>query len=306
MNTVIMAFPGNEILAEAIRRGINGEEGKTTIRYFPDGESYVRILTDVKAKEVIVVCSLDRPDNKILPLFFLCKKLKEGEAQRITLIAPYLAYMRQDKSFAPGEAVTSVHFASLLSSFVDRLITIDPHLHRHHAMEEIYSIPCTVLHAADHISKWIKLNVSNPVLIGPDSESEQWVSSVAKNADAPFIIFEKERLGDREVKISDSLVRTYKNFTPVLVDDIISTAQTMIESISHLKKNGFKPVCIGVHGIFCDESYQQLMSAGSLHVVTCNTILHPTNQIDINELFVKSLQENTGVPHQKNLLKYND
>nr|MBA3706051.1 ribose-phosphate pyrophosphokinase-like domain-containing protein [Bacteroidota bacterium] len=136
--SIVFAFPGNEQLAESIIIGIEGERGNFLLRQFPDEESYIRILSNVEEKDVIVICSLHHPDNKLLPLFFLCNLLKDLKAKSICLVAPYLAYMRQDKQFCPGEAITSLYFARMLSSFIDRLITIDPHLHRRTSMKEIY------------------------------------------------------------------------------------------------------------------------------------------------------------------------
>lgn len=292
MRPIIFSFPGNELLAETISIGINAEKGNFLLREFPDGESYVRILSEVEEKDVIVICTLQHPDTKILPLLFLCSLLKDLKAKSISLAAPYLSYMRQDKQFCPGEAVTSTYFAKLLSSFIDRLITIDPHLHRRTSMKEIYSVPCEVIHAAELISGWIKNNIENPLLIGPDKESEQWVSEVAHNANAPFIILEKNRKGDRDVVISVPYVEKFKDHTPVLVDDIISTAKTMIETVKHLNTAQMKPpVCIGVHAIFAGKAYTDLLTSGVKEIITCNTIPHESNKIDISEMIINVLKK---------------
>jgi ribose-phosphate pyrophosphokinase len=290
METIVFTLPGNQHIGTKIASDLNAEVGEHTLHRFPDGESYVRVLSNVENKKAIVVCTLNQPDEKLLPLFFLCKLLKDLKAKNVVLVSPYLAYMRQDKRFNNGEAVTSEYFASLISLFVDELITIDPHLHRRNNLSEIYSIPSKVLHAADLISNWIKNNIKNPVLVGPDSESEQWVSEVAKNANAPFIVLQKNRKGDSNVEVSVPHVEKYKNFTPVLVDDIISTARTMIETVKHLNNAGMNPaICIGVHAVFANEAYGELVNAGVAKVITCNTITHQSNTIDVSEMIVKSL-----------------
>lgn len=279
-------------MARNITRHLGAELGAFTVRHFPDGESYVRLLCDVEGQQAVVVCTLFQPDDKILPLYYLSRLLKDSGAQSVTLVAPYLAYMRQDKVFNPGEAVTSEYFAALLSSAVDRLITIDPHLHRHVSMSEIYTIPCKAIHAAQLVSDWIRQNVVNPVLIGPDSESEQWVSEVAAKAGAPFLILEKVRHGDHDVDVSKPVVEPYSNHTPVLVDDIISTAHTMIETVGHLRVAGMAvPVCIGVHPVFSGNAYDDLVGAGAAEVVSCNTIQHSSNRIDVSELLAMAISE---------------
>lgn len=290
--TIIFALPGNEALAESLATRFDKVQGELVMRYFPDGESYVRILSEVKDKKVVMVCSLHHPDTKLLPLYFLSKTAMELGAKCTCLVAPYLAYMRQDKQFHEGEGITSRYFASLISSFAETITTVDPHLHRYGSLSEIYKVPTTVVRAADEISKWIKSNIHNPVLIGPDSESEQWVSEVANNAGAPYIVLTKIRHGDRNVEVSIPEVDKYKNHTPVLVDDIISTARTMIETVGHLKNAGMNPpICIGVHAVFAGNAYNDLLGAGAQKVITCNTIPHESNGIDISGLFQSAFND---------------
>jgi ribose-phosphate pyrophosphokinase len=290
MKTIFFALPGNELLAKTLSEKCNAESGDLTIRRFPDGETFVKINSEVTDKRVILVCTLNQPDAKFLPLIFLSKTAKDLGAREVCLVAPYLAYMRQDKRFYPGEGITSHYFASLLSSSVDRLITIDPHLHRTADLSEIYSIPTQVLHADHLISNWIKNNISNPVLVGPDSESEQWVAEVAKNANAPFVVLQKTRKGDKEVEVSIPHLEKYTQHTPVLVDDIISTARTMIETVKHLKKLKMKaPVCIGVHAVFSENAYEDLMNEGISKIITCTTIPHASNEIDICGLLATAI-----------------
>lgn len=136
-NCVIFSLPGNEVMANSLINLMHGEPGEAVIRHFPDGETYVKVDSNVYEKEAFIVCSLHNPDEKILPLYFLAKTLKEFRAHPVTLITPYLAYMRQDKRFINGECISSDLFARLLSSFIDKLITIDPHLHRHTSLDEI-------------------------------------------------------------------------------------------------------------------------------------------------------------------------
>ncbi len=292
MKPVILALPGNEILAQSLANNLGAEVGELIARRFPDGESYVRIETPLRGQDVIIACTLHYPDEKILPLFFIAETAKELGAKRVGLVAPYLAYMRQDRRFQPGEGITSTYFAKFISSCIDWLVTVDPHLHRRSSLEEIYQVPCEIVHAAPMISDWIKTNIDMPVLVGPDIESDQWVAAVANGADAPYLVLEKTRHGDRDVEISVPDVERWRNRTPVLVDDIISTARTMIETVRHLRRAGLNPpICIGVHGIFADHAYDDLLEAGVAKVITCNTIPHETNAIDISSHLVEAVKK---------------
>lgn len=290
MKKIFFALPGNEAQTGAICRQLKEEMGEFTLRRFPDDETYLRILSPVAGKHCILVCSLNHPDQKIIPLYYISRLCKELNAAKVTLIAPYLSYMRQDIRFNVGEAVTSEYFAALISGWVDELITIDPHLHRKHSMEELYTIPCKVLHAAPVIAEWIRNNIKNPVLIGPDIESAQWVSEVAKRIGSPHLILLKQRFGDKEVRVTVPDIEDYRKHIPVLIDDIISTARTMVETVRNLKDAGMTaPVVIGVHAIFSGDAFRELNEAGAGDIITCNTINHASNGIDLTELITFNL-----------------
>ena len=88
-------------------------------------------------------------------------------------------------------------------------------------------------------------------------------------------------------------IEKYKYHTPVLVDDIISTARTMIVTIQHLYNAGMKAqICIGVHAVFANDAYNELVKSGIMEVITCNTIPHESNKIDISEMIINELKRN--------------
>ena len=142
------------------------------------------------------------------------------------------------------------------------------------------------MHAAESIAIWVNQNVENPLLIGPDQESKQWIEKIAARLKAPFLTLERIRKGDREVKISIPNVEAYKDKTPILIDDIISTGETMIKTIQHLESLTLKrPICLAIHGIFSENSYTKLLKCNIDKIVTCNTVPHQTNQIDVSKQF---------------------
>lgn len=285
----IFYFPEDKALATTLAEKSNIELGLAEIRYFPDGETYIRIVSEVKHKTILLFCNLDHPNNKILSLFFMAKTLKQLGAKKICLISPYLPYMRQDKSFKSGEAVSSIIFAQFISTFIDLLITIDPHLHRIHSLSEIYSIPTSTLHLTHEISEWIQKNVDFPYIIGPDEESKQWVTEIADDLNAPYAIVDKIRYGDRQVNISIPAINDTCN-TPVLIDDIISTGTSMLMVIHELISRGFKhPICIGVHALFDDKTHIQLLNCGAKKVITSNSIAHFSNEIDISNMIAEAI-----------------
>lgn len=286
---VLLPMPGNEAMAAGLAARSSAELGRLETRRFPDQESYVRIASDVRGKVVDIVCSLARPDDQFLSLVFAARTAREMGATTVNLVAPYLAYMRQDKRFQEGEAISSVHFANLLSQMFDNLVTVDPHLHRRSELGEIFSIPTRVEHAATLLAEWIKINVERPLVIGPDSESEQWVSAVAQHAGAPHIVLTKQRSGDRQVEIAVPNLEQWKGRRPVLIDDIVSSGRTMIEAARQLKARGLaKPYCLAVHALFAEESYVQLQEITE-RVVSTDTVQHPSNAVSVVELLAPAV-----------------
>lgn len=292
MKPLLIPLPGNEPLSAALAKRLGWASGTIRTRRFPDSETYLRIDADCERKSLALVCTLDRPDEKFLPLAFAADTVRELGAARVGLVAPYLGYMRQDRRFQPGEAVTSRSFASYLSNRFDWLLTVDPHLHRFHSLGEIYPIATRVAHAAPALATWIGANVDRPLLIGPDGESEQWVADVARRAGAPYVVLTKTRRGDRDVEVSVPRVETFHDRTPVILDDIVSSARTMIETTHRLIEAGLlRPVCVGVHGIFSGNAHSLLERAGAARIVTTQTVHHASNGIEVTDILAGPLSE---------------
>lgn len=291
---LILPLPGNEAFAQRLADIGGWEFGALETRRFPDGESYVCLLSDVADRSVDLVCTLARPDESFLRLVFAADTARSLGARTVTLIAPYLSYMRQDRRFRAGEAVTSRSFARLVSSSFDRLVTVDPHLHRYPALSSVYSIATNTLHAAPLLADWIAAEVRSPLIIGPDEESEQWVSAIAARARAPWTVLRKVRYGDRSVDVAVPDLSGWRGLQPVLVDDIASSGNTLIEAARKLSLEGFrKPVIVVVHPIFADDSYARLQAL-SERIVSTDAIAHESNGISLASLIAGEL---SGAQH---------
>jgi len=278
-------------LVKTLSQQLNASIGEYNTRQFPDGESYIRLLSDIQNKHCIVVADLSHPNKKYLPLLFLVDTLKELGAASVGLVAPYLSYMRQDRRFVDGEAITSKIFARSLSAHIDYLVTVDPHLHRYHSLDEIYNVPSKVIQGAPALANWLK-NQENLLLVGPDEESEQWVAGIASYSKHPFIIGKKNRYGDRNVEIKLPDISPYLDRTAVIIDDVISSGQTVLCCIGELQKQGLKSIkCAAIHGIFADNSDKTLLETGLSALVTTNTIVHNSNNIDIAYLLIEPIKE---------------
>ena len=295
MNPILFALPGAEVVARSLRQQLGGEAGALELHRFPDGECCPRLRSDVAGRDVVLVGALDRPDRKVMALYLVASVARELGARSVGIVAPYLPYMRQDAHFEPGDGITSAHFARLISGCCDWLATVDPHLHRHRSLGAIYSVPTRVAHAAPAIAAWIGAQVQRPILIGPDGESEQWVAGVAATVGCGYAILEKRRSGDRSVAVSIPDTSGWDGMTPVLVDDIVSTGRTMIAAAVQVgSKHLASPVCVAVHPLFAGGAYAALYQAGVERIVSCNTVEHSSNRIDIAPALAQAVRELLG------------
>ncbi len=296
MQRLVIPLPGNEAYAAELARACGGELGQLETRRFPDQESYVRLRCDPSGRPVDLVCTLDRPDEGFLRLIFAADAARELGAASVGLVAPYLAYMRQDQRFLPGECVSSHSFARLLSASFDRLLTVDPHLHRHAALRPLYRLSTTTLHAAPALADWVAAQVPEPLLIGPDEESAQWVGAIAARIGAPSAVLRKQRHGDRQVEITLPDLSAWPGRQPVLVDDIASSGRTLAEAARLLVAQGLpRPHCVVVHALFAGDAYE-VLSHHCGRIVSTDAVRHPSNAISLIPLIADALREGRQDP----------
>ncbi len=220
---------------------------------FPDGESRLRLPPALPA-DVVLCRSLDHPNDKLVELLIAAAAARELGAVRVTLVAPYLCYMRQDMAFTPGEAVSQRIVGRLLAERFDRVVTVDPHLHRVSDLgEAIPSGHPLALSAAALIARFLQAQLRAPLIVGPDSESEQWVAAIADAAGFDGVACTKTRTGDREVAIElPSCDMTGRDV--VLVDDVASTGHTLARAAEQCRARGAARVDVAVtHGLFVGD-----------------------------------------------------
>ena len=292
MRPIVLAPEDDAELAATLAAGLGAELGELALRRFPDGETHVRVAIVVAGRDVILACSLRSPDTRTVPLLLAAATARDLGATRVGLVSPYLPYLRQDARFVPGEGVTARYYPRILSTGFDWVVTVDPHLHRLAGLDAVYPIRTAVAHAAPAIADWLRAHVPDGLIVGPDAESAQWVAAIADRSGLPSVVLRKERRGDREVSVSIPDLAGTVGRTPVLVDDIISTGRTMVAAVTQLRTQGSAPpTCVGIHAVMADDAARALLAAGAARVVTCNTVPHPTNAIDVRPALTAVVRE---------------
>jgi ribose-phosphate pyrophosphokinase len=288
VSTIVVGCSNGIALGKAIARRLGLPFSPLLTQRFPDGELKLKFSVPLKGRHIILVQTLHPADEPLLELVFAIHTAKELGA-RVTAVVPYMAYLRQDKRFHPGECKSNAIAAALLSN-ADRVVTIDPHLHRVKHLREIFHKPVTTLSANALLAGFIRKHYHKEIILGPDAESYQWALRIAEQVKAHAVVLKKKRFGSRKVSIKIKGDVDIKGRTVVIVDDIISSGHTMMETIKEAKRLGAKRVvCIAVHGIFAENALKKIRKLGAT-VHATNTVPNPVADIDVSGLLADALR----------------
>jgi ribose-phosphate pyrophosphokinase len=270
-------FPDARAAARRLARHL-GVSGRTlAVHRFPDGETLVRCRSRV-AREAIVFHQLHDPDAKLVGLLLAADALRRAGARRLTLVAPYLPYMRQDRVFRPGEPLSQRVVARLLGEAFDRVLTLEAHLHRIRRLAEVFPCRARSLSAAPAVAAWCRRSGRRAVLVGPDEESEPLVGRVARAAGLPWAVGRKQRLGDRRVRLRFPDLGGAGR--AIVLDDIASSGVTLAEAARALRRAGAQRVeAVVVHALFAAGAEERVRRAGVRRLVSCDTVPHASNRI---------------------------
>jgi len=291
MNALVTAPPGYQPAAERLAAALELPFQAIGVHRFPDGESKVTVPTS--PPQTMILCqSLDRPNDKLVELLLATATLRELGARRLLLVAPYLCYMRQDKAFHPGEAVSQRIIGRHLAGLVDGLVTVDAHLHRIHDLHEAVPLEAAVnLSAAPALGRFLAgQELERPLLLGPDAESAQWVEQVAAAGGFEHAVAGKERLGDREVRIHLPEA-DFRGRTVVLVDDVLSSGLTLAMAARAVKASGAGCVhALVTHALFAEGAETALREAGVERIWSTDAIPHASNAVPLATLLADAVR----------------
>ena len=286
---VVSCSHGNH-LGSSVAKRLNANHSQLTITKFPDDEILIKFNSNLKNQAVVLVQSFyNNISDCLVEVILASATAKELGAKKIILVAPYFPYLRQDKRFHSGESVSQGIIAGLIDKYFDEIYVIDPHLHRKNSLGQIFKIKSTKLTANNLIADYIRKNIKNPILIGPDSESYKWARNVAEKIGAESRILTKTRYSSYHVEVKLNKRVDLRDKNAVIVDDIVSTGHTIIEASKLLRKLGAKNIyCICVHGIFVEGALKKL-ARNKIKVISTNTIPNKAAKIDVSGLVAKNL-----------------
>lgn len=287
---MLLHFDDERGLSRRIAKAAGVAAGAIARHRFPDEEIKLT-LPGRLPRRVAILRSLDGPNEKLVELLLAAHAARELGARDLTLVAPYLAYMRQDRAFATGESVSQRHVGSFLAALFDRVITVDPHLHRVDRLDDVLpGAEAVALSAAPLIGRYLHAHGIEALLLGPDRESSQWVEAVARASGGECAVCRKERRGDRDVRIHLPQV-TFAGRRVVIVDDVASTGRTLAAASQAALEAGAARVDVAVtHALFVDDATATLAAAGVQSVWSSDSIAHQTNVIGLARLLARPLR----------------
>lgn len=256
---------------------------------FPDGELKLTLPASLPPS-VVLYHSLAQPNEKLVELLLVAQSARQHGAAQLTLVCPYLAYMRQDIAFNPGEVVSQKIVGRFIASLFDAVITVDPHLHRVATLEEaVPAARAVALSAAPLLGELVAAQVAGALLLGPDAESAQWVAAAAQAHGLSHAVCEKVRHGDHHVTVQLPSV-DFAGRSVVLIDDVASSGHTLAEAARGALAAGAASVDVAVtHALFADGALRLVREAGVRHLWSTDSIAHESNVVTLAPLLAQAL-----------------
>jgi len=289
-DTLVLYFDDEATAAHRFAAAAGFESAAVDRHRFPDGELKLRLPATLSAK-VIVYRSLVHPNEKLIELLFVAHTARQLGAADVMLIAPYLAYMRQDIAFHEGEVVSQKIIGRFLAQVFDGLATIDPHLHRVSTLEEASPVKRAItLSGAPLLGDYIAQYIPDAFLLGPDSESAQWIASAAKKHGFDHAACEKIRRGDKDVQVQLPAV-DLKDRKVVILDDVASSGRTLAKATRAALEAGASSVDVAVtHALFAEDALQVIREAGMRHIWSTDCIAHDSNVVSIAAMLADAIR----------------
>ncbi len=268
---IIAGMSNSKFLAEKIARKLNVDYDDLLLRDSSDGELHVKFNSDIKGKKVALVQSLyPYPNHSLFEVIYAASAARDLGAKEIIYVAPYIAFFREDNRKEKGECVQQNIVIDLLNRSVDSVLSVEPHVHQYNLSGK-FSVPFYRLECNELLRKYVKDNFFGYKVVGFGERAWKLAKHIDKNA-ALYNKGEGAEYGDKVL----------------IIDDIIATGNSMLANIENLKAD--KVNVLAVHGLFNNGSFLKLKRKAE-KVVSCNTLQHESNKIDVSGLIAGKLME---------------
>jgi ribose-phosphate pyrophosphokinase len=269
----LLAGTANRPLAEAVARELGVEPGGCEVRRFPDGELTVRLTESVRRREVFVVQPTSPPVNDhLVELLAFADACRRSAAARIVAVVPYYGYARSDKRHGRREPITASLVAHVLEAAgVDQVLTMDLHTTQ---IEGFFRIPVDSLSAVPVLCSALREELpSGAVVVSPDAGRVALATEYAEALDVPLVVLHKRRESGTETRVTH-IVGDVRDRACIVVDDMISTGGTIVESVTALCRAGARPrfTVAATHGLLLKDARARMAEAGVERVVVTDTV----------------------------------
>lgn len=302
MILTVFAGRGNYPLAQAVAARLGITPGRCLLEDFPDGEIQVEIEQDILGHDVYLIQPTSPPvADHLLELLLLADACRRAGAGRLTGVVPYFGYARQDRRAHGGEPVGARLLADLLSSRLQRLITVDLHTP---AIEGFFTLPVEHLSAVPLLAEALRSErAADQVIVAPDLGAAKLAQRYAEFLDLPVAYVHKVRHSGREVSVR-SVIGEIEGRSPILIDDMISTGGTMISAIEALLEKGCRPniTLAASHALLAGPAVARLRDLPVRKILTTDSVPRPASVlpmeiVSLDQLLAETISRLHGGAH---------
>ncbi len=292
----IFSGNANRPLAEKIAAHVGQPLGEVSITRFPDGEIFVKLIENIRGKDIFIVQPTCHPPNEnLMELLIMIDACRRASAARITAVVPFYGYARQDRKDQPRVPITAKLVANLLvAAGTDRVLAMDFHAQQ---IQGFFDIPVDHLFAAPVIVSHLRSkSIKDLVIVSPDAGGLKMAYAYSNMMGAGLAIVAKQRKTATEVE-TFNLVGDVEGSNAVLVDDLATTAGTLCAAAALLKKRGAKKVFAAVtHPVLTDGGVEKLKASPIEELVTTDSVPErdwkgfPVTVLSVSELLAEAMQ----------------
>ena len=277
----VVAGPGSFDLANNIAKRLGAQLTVASLRIFSDGESNIK-LSKVGKNCVIVQSTHPPTDTHLIQLLMIAKKCTDDGAQHVCAVIPYLGYARQDRAFLEGEVVSIDLVAKLFETVgVEHIITVDIHsqlaMSYFASIQNVSSVPLLANYAS-------KMKLRDPIAVSPDAGGTNRAKEFARLLDIDVIVLKKSRHRvTGEVTIDEKLHMDISKRDAIVIDDIISSGDSIIKAAEVLHKKGLGRIyAMCAHSLLIRDAAQKIKSAGVQDIISTNSVPGEYSKVELS------------------------